>query len=277
MPIALQKAFLLGYFSMIDSSMYKLKHSFILKSKQRFLFYRTHRLYHKPMVKLSDEERQKMELARRIKEAIASKPRGIKKLIADKCDITPQAITGWTNTGSIDKNHIAVVADETEYNLHWLITGKGPKLKSQLSNAEPAPKLGIFRRIAVVSHAQLGDNGHWTEMEYPVGHGDGYILYPTKDSNAYAVRCKGDSMKPRIKNGEFVIVEPNREPTHGDDVLVKAKDGRVMVKTLLYIRDGRIHLISINETHPPQTIALEDVDKIHPIAAIVNSTLWTPD
>lgn len=142
------------------------------------------------------------------------------------------------------------------------------------SNAHDAPKLGAFSLVPVVGSAQLGDNGHWSELEYPVGHGDGYISYPTKDPNAYALRCYGDSMKPRIKEGEFVIVEPNSEPQNGDEVLVRTTDDRVMVKTLLYKRDGRVHLLSINEAHPPQSIALQDVEKIHPIAAIVKKALW---
>jgi len=142
------------------------------------------------------------------------------------------------------------------------------------SNAEYAPQLIQPSLVPVVGSAQLGDNGNWNELDYPVGHGDGYINYPTKDKNAYALRCKGDSMKPRIKDGEFVIVEPNSEYVPGDEVLLKSIDGRVMVKTYLYHRDGRVHLMSINEDHPPQSFALEEIDKIHPIAAIVKKGHW---
>src|SRR5574343_1279526 len=78
-------------------------------------------------------------------------------------------------------------------------------------NAEYARPLGQFRQIPVVGNAQLGDNGNWHDLDYPTGHGDGYINYPSKDDQAYALRCIGDSMRPRIKNGEFVIVEPNNE------------------------------------------------------------------
>lgn len=145
------------------------------------------------------------------------------------------------------------------------------------SNVEPAPKLGEFKRIPVVGTAQLGDNGHWSEIEYPVGHGDGYIEFPSRDPMAYALRCRGDSMMPRIKNGEFVIVEPNSEPINGDEVLVKSVDGRVMVKTLLYIRDDMVHLMSVNESHPPQSMPLRDVEKMHLVAAIVKKALWTQD
>ncbi len=139
---------------------------------------------------------------------------------------------------------------------------------------EAGPALGEFSAIPVVGSAQLGDNGHWSELEYPVGFGDGHITYPTRDKNAYALRCHGDSMKPRIRDGEFVIVEPNSEPIPGDEILLKTHDGRVMVKTLLYQRDDKVHVMSVNEAHPPQAFNLAEIDKIHLVAAIAKKALW---
>jgi hypothetical protein len=43
----------------------------------------------------------------------------------------------------------------------------------------------------------------------------GLRRYPSRDPNAYALRVKGDSMRPRIKPGEFVLVEPNTPPQPG--------------------------------------------------------------
>ncbi|MGZ4954122.1 MAG: S24 family peptidase [Methylobacter sp.] len=164
------------------------------------------------------------------------------------------------------------------YAPEWLTSDTSTRhLQIEESNAEYAHRLGDHRLVPVVGTAQLGDNGHWYELGYPVGHGDGAIDYPTRDRNAYALRCVGDSMKPRIKDGEFVIVEPNSEPIPGDEVLLRSVDGRVMVKTFLYIRDNRVHLMSINEAHPPQSFALEEVDKIHYISAIVKKALWVKD
>lgn len=81
-------------------------------------------------------------------------------------------------------------------------------------------------------------------------------------------------MKPRIKDGEFVIIEPNSEAIPGDEVLLKTKDGRVMVKTFLYRRDKRVHVMSVNDAHQPQSFDLSEIDKIHPVAAIVKKALW---
>lgn len=179
---------------------------------------------------------------------------------------------------ALDVNPLWLKNGNNEFMPRWLaITATIPGLQGPVeieSNASHAPTLGEFSAVPVVGIAQLGDNGHWSELEYPVGHGDGHINYPTHDRNAYALRCRGDSMKPRIRDGEFVVVEPNSEAIPGDEILLKTKDGRVMVKTFLYRRDGKVHVMSVNEAHPPQAFDLVDIDKIHPVAAIVKKALW---
>lgn len=63
-------------------------------------------------------------------------------------------------------------------------------------------------------------------------------------------------MAPRIQHGEYVVAEPNTEAQPGDEVLVKASDGGVMVRKFLYRRDGRIYLASVNAAHQPVAIAV---------------------
>jgi len=131
-------------------------------------------------------------------------------------------------------------------------------------------------RVPVVGAAQLGDEGYWAALDHPVGHGDGYIDFHTADQNAYALRCKGDSMAPRIKDGEFVVVEPNAAPHPGDEVMVKAEDGRVMIKELLYVREGLVHLASVNEAHGRITIPINQVAAMHLVAGIAKRVRWHP-
>lgn len=130
-----------------------------------------------------------------------------------------------------------------------------------------------FNSVPIVGNAQLGDGGFWTGMEYPVGIGDGCIYWPTTDKDAYALKCKGDSMMPRIKNGEYVVVEPNHRYIPGDEVLVVTKDSKVMVKTYLYTRGGISTFISINEEHPPIKIDEMDIDRVHYVAGIAKESL----
>lgn len=193
--------------------------------------------------------------------------------LADILEITPgylnQLLTGYRNIGEKTARKIERKLKLEEFTLDM-------QDSRAESNAEEGPELGLPSKVPVVGTAQLGDNGNWTELEYPVGFGDGYVEYPSRDGNAYAIRCIGNSMSPRIKDGEFVIVEPNTSYINGDEVMVKALDGRVMVKTYLYTRDNKVHLISVNDAYPPISIPLEQIEKIHFVGGITKKALWKP-
>ena len=111
--------------------------------------------------------------------------------LAGLMNVSPQAVQQWVSGETNPRGkRVAALASVLKVDASWLLTGVSSQ-DSPETNAEPAPELGRSSRVPVVGSAQLGDNGHWTEMEYPVGHGDGFIEYPTRDRNAYAIRCKG--------------------------------------------------------------------------------------
>lgn len=152
------------------------------------------------------------------------------------------------------------VASERE-NEQWVATPG--------ESVESAPAIRPFKNVPIVGNVEGGPEGYLSELGYPVGHGDGLVEFPAKDKNAYALRVRGESMRPRIKSGEFIIVEPNSAANPGDDVVVICKDGRKMVKELLYIRDDEVTLGSINNGFKPLTIPLEQIEAMHYVAAIV--------
>ncbi|MEY2735276.1 MAG: hypothetical protein RLZ58_685 [Pseudomonadota bacterium] len=128
---------------------------------------------------------------------------------------------------------------------------------------EPAPALKPPKTVPVVGEVKGGADGYLDELEYPVGHGDGFISYPTTDPHAYALRVRGDSMHPRYRAGEFIVVSPSVAPQPGDDVVVALIDGRKLLKELNWIRDGEAQLLSVANQFAPLTIALADIERMH--------------
>lgn len=126
--------------------------------------------------------------------------------------------------------------------------------------------------VPVVGTAQLGSNGFFEALDFPPGHGDGMLLIHSDDPNAYGLRVQGDSMHPRIKNGEFVLVEPNKPFYAGDEVMVKTRDGRAMIKEFIYLRDGMYRLDSVNSDHSPIHLQESEVEKIHLVGGILRSS-----
>lgn len=154
----------------------------------------------------------------------------------------------------------------------WLDVNRSTEVREQAAHygvLEPGPLLGAYQQVPVVGNAQLGPEGYWVAMDYPVGHGDGYLDVPKRDPGAYALRVRGDSMAPAIRNGWFVVVEPNTAPTPGDLVVICDESGRCMVKEFLYERSGDVTLGSINQDYKPLTIPLEQVTRMHFVGGIL--------
>lgn len=213
-------------------------------------------------------------------------PTGLAKLLGVEAAVVRAWLEG--DGTKLPLHHIVKLQETFGYSPKWLANGTGePKLVGQVEpELDEGPSLpfdiapfppGSFKRIPVIGMAQLGDNGHFSDIEYPVGHGDGFLFFPTTDPDAYGLRCNGDSMRPRVKHGEFVVVEPNRSVTNGDEVLVKSQDGRVMIKELAFVRDGVVNLSSVNERHGMLRIPQDQIERMHFVAGIVKPAVWRPD
>ncbi|KDR41564.1 S24 family peptidase [Caballeronia glathei] len=137
------------------------------------------------------------------------------------------------------------------------------------ANVSEPLSLRAGRDIAVVGEVQGGPDGFISIDDYPPGQGHGWLHIYSPDPTAYGLRVRGDSMRPRIKSGEYIVVEPGLEALPGDDVVVKFTDGSAVVKELLWVRDDEICLGSINNGVPPMTRPLNIVLSIHRVGAIV--------
>jgi phage repressor protein C with HTH and peptisase S24 domain len=119
------------------------------------------------------------------------------------------------------------------------------------------------RKIPVISMAQAGDNGFWIDA-YPLGSGMEMIDCPGNitDPAAIAFKIEGSSMIPRYYPGEIVIIDTTKEVTNGNDVVVKLRDGRVMVKQ--YRRtNGTIILESYNKAEELIIVADQDIERCY--------------
>ncbi|PMZ92702.1 MULTISPECIES: XRE family transcriptional regulator [unclassified Pseudomonas] len=131
--------------------------------------------------------------------------------------------------------------------------------------------------VPVVGTAKLGMDGFFGALDFPVGHGDGYLHIYSDDPNAYGLRVIGDSMHPRIKSGEYVLIEPNKVFVTGDEVMVQTQDGRSMIKEFIYLRDGVYRFDSVNQDHSPLHLDQNLVTKVHLVGGILKSSRFAHD
>jgi phage repressor protein C with HTH and peptisase S24 domain len=173
----------------------------------------------------------------------------------------------------------AQLAQACKVRAEWLASGDGPRTDPP---AEPQPEYagtrsGV-RRVSIVGTARLaeGEEGFYDEISSVPGAGDGHIDIATADPNAYGLRVRGNSMTPAIRDGWYVLIEPNAQPAVGEYVLVKLRNGQKMVKELLYRRLDSIEVLSVNSGQR-RTIYTDELESIQAVAAVVSPSKWKPD
>lgn len=133
------------------------------------------------------------------------------------------------------------------------------------SNVEPALELKKSRRVPITGSVRAGPDGYLVQDNGT----DGWVDYWTGDPRAYALRIRGDSMHPRYRAGEYVVVTPSIEAQPGRDVVVRLLDGNCLLKQLNWIRGDEVQLVSINNGYEPMTILKEEIECIERVAGSV--------
>lgn len=152
----------------------------------------------------------------------------------------------------------------------WQAEGLQTETNQPASSVEETLPIRTGKRVPIVGTVKGGTDGYLEEFQYPVGHGDGYVEYWTPDASAYALRVVGDSMHPRYRAGEYIVVTPSIEAQPGKDVVVKLRDGCKLLKELAWIHDMEVKLLSINNGVPAMTIDRSEIESIHRVGGRVD-------
>jgi len=120
-----------------------------------------------------------------------------------------------------------------------------------------------IQAVPLLGFAEAGTGGYFDDGGFPVGKGWDEVGLPSvSDEHAYALEISGDSMKPAYRDGDVIIVSPGSPIRRGDRVVVKTKDGEVMVKELKRRTAKVIELQSLNPAHKDRVIDSKNVDWI---------------
>jgi phage repressor protein C with HTH and peptisase S24 domain len=157
--------------------------------------------------------------------------------------ITPDGRARWPSTESLAKSLAA--------------TGTSVETFIALISETARP---ITQAVPLIGFAEAGARGYFDDGGFPVGKGWDEIAFPSvNDEHAYALEISGSSMEPAYRKGDVIVVSPAAPTRRGDRVVVKTKDGEVMVKQLARKTAKTIELQSLNPEHPNRTLAMVDV------------------
>jgi phage repressor protein C with HTH and peptisase S24 domain len=158
--------------------------------------------------------------------------------------VTPEGRPRWPSTESVSK---ALAATSTKVDTFVnLITESG--------------KAAVIHAVPLIGFAEAGSGGYFDDGGFPVGKGWEEISFPSvTDEHAYALKISGDSMKPAYRSGDVIVISPAATVRKGDRVVVKTRDGEVMVKELKRKNAKSVELKSLNAEHRDRTLPMSEV------------------
>ena len=188
--------------------------------------------------------------------------RGLKQIdLVDRTKISKGSLSSYISGRYAPKqNNIYLLAKALNVNVEWLMGADVPmeyfkEVKSP--GQDSAVRIPVLGRVAAgIPIAAIEETIDWEDIPSEMA----------KDGEYFGLRIKGDSMSPRIMEGDTVIVRRQSDAESGDIViaLVNGDDG--VCKRLRKMKSG-IMLISLNPAYEPIVFDHKDIDSI-PVSII---------
>ncbi|BAM06253.1 LexA family protein [Leptospirillum ferrooxidans] len=194
-----------------------------------------------------------MEFKDRLREAM--KKAGIEqKALKGKMGVSITTIQYWlTGRNKPSRDKIKRLAEEIKCSPEWLEFGASVELSGLSQKDSNVVSLVIPTEIKTVPLISWVQAGNWCAIpdNYPPGHAEEMIPCPSKcGPHSFALRVKGDSMDPDYPDGSIVIVDPDKEPRHNSDVVVRLNGEMEATFKRLKIDGPRWFLHPVNDRYP---------------------------
>jgi repressor LexA len=192
--------------------------------------------------------------------------------LAAKIGVVTRTLQRWERGDQVpDGVAITTIARVTNVQPTWLLTGDGemypsPARPANMYELSPSHRRRNMRRaeLPVISSVPAGKVATMFHPDYV----DDYVTVDdVKDSGAFALKVKGNSMAPRIEDGDIVVVSPQAEARSGDICVIRVNDEDTLKKVKL--EGNYIHLIPLNPEFDPVTVRKRDVNFIWKVVKLI--------
>lgn len=212
----------------------------------------------------------KSTIGERIREARENKELD-QTTLAEKVGIVTRTLQRWEKGEQVpDGIAITKIAKATGAHPHWLLTGEGEMYPAPTRPGNVYQLPTTFRRKATLADLPLVSAvpaGKLSSGFHPDYVDDYVTVDDVKDPQAFALRVKGNSMAPRIEDGDTVVVSPAQEPRNGDICVVRV-NGEDTLKKVKF-EGNYIHLVPLNPDFEPVTVKKKDVNFVWKVVKLI--------
>ncbi len=215
----------------------------------------------------------KSVLSNRIREARENKGFD-QSVLSAKIDVATRTLQRWEKGDQVpDSNYLLRLAQQTGVRAEWLLTGGGEMYHTPIprGNIIPLYKEQVLKRVTLVDIPLLSTvpAGKTAAMFHP-DYIERYVTVDNvKDSSAFALVVKGNSMAPRIEDGDIVVVSPQQEAHSGDICVIRVNDEDVLKK--VKFEGQHIHLIPLNTEFEAVTVKKRDVAFVWKVVKVIKN------
>lgn len=127
------------------------------------------------------------------------------------------------------------------------------------------------RYVPVIDYTQAGE---WREIidSYLPGQGMDEVPVSSEREELIAFRVKGSSMEPVIRNGQVVVVDPNREANPGD-IVIAVKDGASTIKRYHRLDENTVILEPLNPAFEKIILTKKDAGDLRIVGVVIEIKL----
>jgi repressor LexA len=191
--------------------------------------------------------------------------------LAAKVGIVTRTLQRWEKGEQVpDGLYITKIAKVASVQASWLLTGEGEMYAAPVrpDNVYPLTPSGR-RKVHLVDLPLISavPAGKVATMFHPDYVDDYVTVDDVKDPGAFALKVKGNSMSPRIEDGDIVIISPQQE-AHSGDICVIRVNGEDTLKKVKF-EGNYIHLIPLNTDFEPVTVKKRDVEFVWKVVKLI--------
>lgn len=176
------------------------------------------------------------------------------KQVADKVGVSEGTISRWESGKIADMRRDKIMAYAQALNISPAIIMGWDNVDS----SSTSESIHAGKRIPVLGSVAAGipidaieDVLDWEDISEDMA----------KTGEFFGLRIKGDSMQPRIVEGDVVIVRQQSDADSGDVVIVQVNGDKATCKRLAKYSSG-ISLISFNPTYEPMNYTNEQIEQL---------------
>ena len=194
--------------------------------------------------------------------------------LSEKVGITSRTLQRWEKGEQVpDGDYIVMLAKQTGVRPEWLLTGDGEMYPAPTPRGKiiPFDRMSLLKKVHLESIPLFSTvpAGKLAAIFHP-DHAERYVTVDSvNDPNAFALVVRGNSMSPKIENGDIVVISPQREVKTGDICVVRINDEDTLKK--VKIEESYVHLIPLNTSFEPVTVRKRDIAFVWKVVRVIKS------